>query len=304
MSDLEARERAAHGYDENFVVVAGAGTGKTSLLVERILCQMVERELGSDQLVAITFTEKAAAEMRKRLEAGLARLAANAAADRPAAELAPGAEADRAFAWLRERGQTGAAIAKLATERLHALPETEVTTIHGFCARLLRRFPVEAGVDPDFQVDTGGRLAELVEELWERFLAGPDGLEGARSERFARVLERLWLGELAALARGVAAFALPEGALDAAAAQLARRVRELDRVAARRDRLGLQRPARAGSGELARLGAAAPRDLARRRRSTRSSAPSPSATTSGPTEPAACSTGLLRPRPRTARRRA
>ena len=215
MSDLEARERAAHCYDENFVVVAGAGTGKTSLLVERILCQMVERELGPDQLVAITFTEKAAAEMRKRLEAGLARLAANAAADRPAAELASGAEADRAFAWLRERGQTGAAIAKLATERLHALPETEVTTIHGFCARLLRRFPVEAGVDPDFQVDTGGRLAELVDELWERFLAGPEGLEGARSERFARVLERLWLGELAALARGVAAFALPEGALDA-----------------------------------------------------------------------------------------
>jgi ATP-dependent exoDNAse (exonuclease V) beta subunit len=103
MSDLAARERAAHGYNENLVVVAGAGTGKTSLLVERVLCQMVERELGSEELVAITFTEKAAAEMRRRLEAGLAQLAAHAAEDRPAAELDPSEEADRAFAWLRER---------------------------------------------------------------------------------------------------------------------------------------------------------------------------------------------------------
>jgi len=212
VSDAEARARAAHGYDENLVVVAGAGSGKTSVLIERLLCQLVERELGSDELVAITFTEKAAAEMRRRLESGLAQLAQHAALDRPAGELDWRREADRAFAWLRERVPAGA-IARIATARLHELPETEVTTIHGFCARLLRRFPLEAGVDPDFEVDTGARQAERVEELWERFLAGPDGLEGARAARFGRVLERLDLSELAAIARALAIFELPEDAL-------------------------------------------------------------------------------------------
>jgi ATP-dependent helicase/nuclease subunit A len=214
MSDAEARSRAAHAYDENLVVVAGAGTGKTSLLVERVLCQMVERDLGSDDFAAITFTEKAAAEMRKRIETGLARLASHAAVDRPAAELSWKHEADRAFAHLRER-VTPPLILERAKQRLLALGETEITTIHGFCARLLRRFPLEAGVAPDFQVDSGGRFADLVDEMWERYLAGPTGLESEAAPGFAAVLDKLWLTELEGLARALATFALPADSLAA-----------------------------------------------------------------------------------------
>ena len=214
MSDAAARERAAHGYDGNLVVIAGAGSGKTSLLVERVVCQVVERELAHDAFAAITFTEKAAAEMRRRLEAALVALAAHAEADTPAAELETKREADRAFAWLRERVALGQ-IKDRAGRAVHALADMEVTTIHGFCARLLRRYPIESGVGPDFQVDTGDRIEELVDELWERFLAGPDGVDGAQRERFQSVLERLGLGELESLARAAAAFTVREASLEA-----------------------------------------------------------------------------------------
>jgi len=76
VSDAGARDVAAHSFDASLVVVAGAGSGKTSVLVERLLCQMVDRDLAPEAFAAITFTEKAAAEMRRRLEAALARLLA------------------------------------------------------------------------------------------------------------------------------------------------------------------------------------------------------------------------------------
>ena len=220
MTDSAARDRAAHGYAENLVVVAGAGSGKTSLLVERLVCQMVECELAHDAFAAITFTEKAAAEIRRRLEAALVRLAEHARADTAAQQLDLGKEADRAFAWLRERVGLPQ-IAERARRGVHGLAEIEVTTIHGFCARLLRRHPIESGVGPELSIDTGERVDELVDELWERFLAGPDGVDGAQRERFARVLERLGLGELESLARAAAAFTVREDALDAPLPELA-----------------------------------------------------------------------------------
>ena len=214
MSDAEARERAAHEFAANLVVVAGAGSGKTSLLVERLLCQTIALDLAPEAFAAITFTEKAAAEMRKRLEAALVRLAARARGELDSVPLDPGEEADRAFAWLRTRPLLALAqIAERAESRLRALAETEITTIHGFCARLLRRHPLEAGVDPDFAVDTRGAWDELVAELWERFLAGPEGLEGARAQRFARVLDLLALRELETLARAAASFSISDESL-------------------------------------------------------------------------------------------
>ena len=61
------RKRAATEFDRNLVVSAAAGTGKTSLLVERILNAVGSGRYRLDQLAAVTFTRKAAAEMRERL---------------------------------------------------------------------------------------------------------------------------------------------------------------------------------------------------------------------------------------------
>jgi ATP-dependent helicase/nuclease subunit A len=107
---------------------AGAGTGKTRVLVERYCGAVVNEEAAPADILAFTFTERAAAELRIRTRHALARSAAAA----------------------RERGDEGLAI------RLgRAARDTErawVTTIHGFCRRLLAGHPAAAGIDPRFRV--------------------------------------------------------------------------------------------------------------------------------------------------------
>jgi ATP-dependent exoDNAse (exonuclease V) beta subunit len=95
-------------------VSAGAGTGKTMVLVERFCRSVVERGLPVDSLLVITYTDRAAGELRSRIRAGL-----------------------------REKGRSD-----LARE----LDGAWISTIHGFCNRLLRQNAVAAGVDPHFRV--------------------------------------------------------------------------------------------------------------------------------------------------------
>ncbi|BDG01771.1 UvrD-helicase domain-containing protein [Anaeromyxobacter oryzae] len=114
-------------------VSAGAGSGKTTALVELCLRLLDGSALGTPcapaEIVAITFTEKAAEELGERLRGAIAARARDAQA------AAPGSAA--AQAWL---------------ERLHALDRMAVGTIHGFCGRLLREHALEAGLDPDFEI--------------------------------------------------------------------------------------------------------------------------------------------------------
>jgi ATP-dependent exoDNAse (exonuclease V) beta subunit len=123
MKVLTPQQRWAVESDRHTVVTASAGSGKTTVLVQRYLRLVVEHEVDPQRIVAITFTRKAAAEMYARIAAELERLLA--AAQQPQ-EL-------RKFMFLRER-LTGAPI----------------STIHSFCAQLLRRFPLEVGVLPSF----------------------------------------------------------------------------------------------------------------------------------------------------------
>ena len=105
---------AVTGRDEPRFVRAGAGSGKTRVLVERFLASVREDGVGVDRILAITFTEKAAAELRSRVRERLL-----AAGDREAARQAESAA---------------------------------ISTIHGFCSRLLRAHALDAGLDPDFRV--------------------------------------------------------------------------------------------------------------------------------------------------------
>lgn len=128
----------------NLVVTAGAGSGKTRVLVERyirLLTDVVARDplVGASSLLAITFTEKAAREMRDRVRATVeARARAAPHNERPAWE------ACRA-----------------------AVEAARIGTIHSFCAAVLRDHPVETGLDPQFtvldEVETSILLTECVE---------------------------------------------------------------------------------------------------------------------------------------------
>lgn len=135
------QEIAAHTLDRHVSVTAGPGSGKTTVLVERYLHILREnKNLGIDQIVAITFTKRAANEMRERLRKELDLILDSC-------------DSKERARWMRYKRTLDGAI---------------ISTIHTFCTRLLREFPVEAGVDPQFlqldQHDAAILLEAAVEE--------------------------------------------------------------------------------------------------------------------------------------------
>ena len=144
LSDAEARHAIASRLDDTLIVEAAAGTGKTTELVGRIVTILAEGRATVGQIVAVTFTEKAAGELKLRLRARL---------DRARSAAAPLSETRTRL--------------NLA---LTGLEEAHVSTIHGFCADLLRERPVEAGVDPLFEVLTEPASARLFDDAFGRWL--------------------------------------------------------------------------------------------------------------------------------------
>ena len=157
--DIEVRERVTSDLATTYLLEAGAGTGKTRVLVERYVRCVLDPDLGAGDVravAAITFTEKAAGELRQRIREELERL--DAAAD-------PGSE--------------GAARLRSA---LDALDDAPIGTIHGFAGRLLREFPVEAGVDPAFeQLDGLGSDLERA-RLWQEWITELAAGESAEAD--------------------------------------------------------------------------------------------------------------------------
>jgi ATP-dependent helicase/nuclease subunit A len=128
---------------------AGAGTGKTGVMVERYCRLICEEGVAPDAILAFTFTDKAAAELRQRIRAELARRA--------------------------EQGSERAA------ELLGAIGGAWVTTIHGFCNRVLAAHPVAAGIDPGFRVLDAPETARAAREAFDAALA--EFLAGGEAER-------------------------------------------------------------------------------------------------------------------------
>src|SRR5580658_10118269 len=121
--DAAARERIRNSLGESLIVEASAGTGKTSELVRRIV-RVLASGTQVESIVAVTFTHKAAGELKIRLREGLDQARAGCAD-------------------ARERAHLVAA--------LERLEEAAIGTIHGFCAQILRERPVEARIDPGFE---------------------------------------------------------------------------------------------------------------------------------------------------------
>ena len=141
--DQDARDRIREGLDRNLVVLAGAGAGKTFALVERMVevirCGIEHVE----HLAAITFTRKAAGEMRGRFYLAL-RKAADATED-------PNER-------IRFR------------EALSTVDQCFIGTIHAFCGRLLRERPLDARLPPDFQEADERTEARLRRQAWDLFV--------------------------------------------------------------------------------------------------------------------------------------
>ena len=145
LADQDARDRIQGALDETQVVEAAAGTGKTTALVRRIL-RVIASGVDVADIVAVTFTEKAAGELKLRLREEI--------------------EQER-----RKASESGDAAALAAFENaLGHLEEAHVSTIHTLCADLLRERPVEARVDPLFVVLTEGQADRVFDEVFRTWL--------------------------------------------------------------------------------------------------------------------------------------
>ena len=144
-----SQERAIVERDRDILVSAAAGSGKTSVLVERIVRRLLDPEnpIDIDRMLVVTFTESAAGEMRERI-----RLALERAAD--------------------EGGRR-------AARQLSLLGKASISTLHGFCLQLARRHFYLLDVDPRFRVLDAEEASlyklEAMEELFETVHQDDDG---------------------------------------------------------------------------------------------------------------------------------
>ena len=143
-SDQPARDAIVERLDENMVVEAGAGTGKTTSLVERVVALVKTGRASMSGIAAITFTEAAAAELRSRIGETLERVGSH-----------PGREHVERERCVRAVGD---------------LDQSAIQTLHSFAASLLRERPIEAGLPPGFNVRDPIEAEVAFERKWSEWL--------------------------------------------------------------------------------------------------------------------------------------
>ncbi len=151
LKDAEARKKIIEDLDTNFFVEAGAGSGKTYCLVERMANLVKSGKADIANIAAVTFTRKAAAELKERFQIRLEKLSKDPA------------------------------LSDVHKENiLHSLADLEqvfLGTIHSFCAKILRERPVEAGIDPGFEAIEEASDLAYAKNAWYAFI------ENAHSSR-------------------------------------------------------------------------------------------------------------------------
>lgn len=151
MAATERQKEAITTHDRSMVVTAGAGTGKTYVLVRKYLDLLESQGVRVPEILALTFTEKAAAEMKERIRSGIGE-------------------------------KTGPFWERAAEEFLVA----PVQTFHAFCAQILREFPIEAGLEPGFAVLDEQQMSRIHDEAFESLVTSPG--EGPSHDALVRIL--------------------------------------------------------------------------------------------------------------------
>jgi len=141
--DQLQRDRIASELDLNFLVEAGAGSGKTTSLSGRMVALVREGKAAADQIAAVTFTRKAAVELRERFQEDIER------------EL---------------RNTKDPEVRRTLAHALTQIDRTFLGTIHAFAARLLRERPLEAGLDPAFRELQENEEYALRGQFWSEWI--------------------------------------------------------------------------------------------------------------------------------------
>jgi ATP-dependent helicase/nuclease subunit A len=143
LQDQSARDIARDNHTTTLLVEAGAGTGKTTTMVGRIISLLSSSKVDIREIVAITFSDRAAQELKDRLRAGLFGELADA----------KGEKADR------------------LSRALSHLEGAPIGTIHSFCGGILRQYPIDAGVDVQFGTADNRQADDLEQAVWESWFS-------------------------------------------------------------------------------------------------------------------------------------
>lgn len=146
--DQQSRELIVKELDKNLLVEAGAGSGKTTSLVERMVQVIRQGKFKVHEIAAITFTRKAALEMEERFQTVLEK------------EL---------------RTCVDMEVRMRLEEALRDINTAYIGTVHAFCGRLLRERPVEAGIDPEFKEAEESGDAIHAQQAWMEYTTQVNG---------------------------------------------------------------------------------------------------------------------------------
>lgn len=138
MAKLTSAQESVVMHDQgNILISASAGSGKTHTMIERVIRLILEKKASIEQLLAVTFTEKAAADMKEKLKNALIKTYEETRDDKLIAQL-------------------------------NGIPTSDISTIHSFCARIIRSYFYKAGVSPDFKIADDADSAIVKNECLER----------------------------------------------------------------------------------------------------------------------------------------
>jgi ATP-dependent helicase/nuclease subunit A len=201
LPDALDRKRAVVTFDRNLVVTAGAGTGKTTLLVERLVHLLLRNPdpLPITDIVALTFTNKAANEIKQRLRERLQNYLDMDLQIAPPDEAREKAQRE-IQALLRLYQLSKDELDIRLRDALRDLERADIGTIHSFAATLLRLYPLEAGVDPQFHEDEGQQFERIFAGHWSLWLDRELSLGSAHAADWLRILKQLTLEQIRELA--------------------------------------------------------------------------------------------------------
>lgn len=211
--DRQARLDAILPSNKNIIVEAGAGTGKTTLLINRLCYQILDRGLKVDEIIALTFTEKAAAEIKIRLIKMMREILVDFALpvkkfklditkylikkrylEKEKKEL-PTQE--------QELDEIEESLAKIKEEFINKIEESfelieraQICTIHSFALQLLNLYPLEAGLAPNIGLDKGFIRENVFNRIWSAFLEEELVLNNPRRTVWEKLLKEFSLTQL------------------------------------------------------------------------------------------------------------
>ena len=179
MIELTDQQKKALELDKHISVTANAGSGKTRVLVERYV-SAARSGVKVEQILCLTFTEKAALELREKI----------------------GARINAEFQAARK---SGSAYAAALRDAKHKMLEANISTIHSFCSRILREFPIEAGIDANFKVLEDFDASSLKEDACAEAIRDsleaerPDASQAQTVRNVHNLLVRIGYGKILAL---------------------------------------------------------------------------------------------------------